>query len=119
MGCVIVIRTPCIACSYLPLLLTIAQHTLNLGFLFRGQEPTTSKVVITCSPEQWNRLLTVDAVGNSLFQELVYPFKSNPNVQIQPLYERQVIVITGQNEAVKIAKECIEKGLTKDTPVDK
>ena len=76
-------------------------------------------MVITCSPEQWNRLLTVDAVGNSLFQELTYPFKSNPNVQIQPLYEKQVIVVTGAIEAVTIAKEHIEKGLIKDTSVDK
>ena len=64
-------------------------------------------------------MLTVDAVGNSLFQELTYPFKSNPNVQIQPVYEKQVIVITGASEAVTNAKEHIEKGLMKDTPIDK
>ena len=64
-------------------------------------------------------MLTVDAVGNSLFQELTYPFKSNPNVQIQPVYDKQVIVISGASEAVTNAKEHIEKGLMKDTPIDK
>ena len=77
------------------------------------------KVVITCSPEQWNRLLTVDAGGNSLFQELCFPFKSNPNVHIQPVYEKQVIIITGASEAVVTAKEYVEKGLPKDISMDK
>ena len=76
-------------------------------------------MVITCSPEQWNRLLTVDTGGNSLFQELMFPFQSNPNVQIQPVYEKQVIVITGASEAVTVAKEHIERGLTKDISIDK
>ena len=88
-------------------------------FFYRGQGVSSTTEVITCSPEQWNRLLTVDAAGNTLFNELTFPLKANPNVQIRPVFEKQVIVITGVQEAVLVAKKLIEGSLIKHVSVDK
>ena len=63
--------------------------------------------------------MVVDGHGNSLYLELTQPFKGNPNISIQPVMDKQGILLTGTPEAVQAAKEHIGRALEKQLSVDK
>ena len=84
-------------------------------YIFRNK--SSSEIPLTT--DQWNQFFVVDSHGNSLYLEITLPFKANPNISIQPVMDRQVILLTGTQEVVQIAKEHIGKALEKQLSVDK
>ena len=65
-------------------------------------------------PDKWNKLMNVGPHGASLFQELIGPFKSNPNVTIQPLIDQLTIRFVGVRDAVWSAYSHIANQLNKE-----
>ena len=65
-------------------------------------------------PDQWNKLMNVGPHGASLFQELIGPFKSNPNVAIEPIIDQLTIRFMGVHDAVWSAYRHIANQLNKE-----
>ena len=63
--------------------------------------------------EQWNQLMTVQTSGASLYQEVISPFQSNPNVKIEIMVDKCTIKFTGEPTAVNCAYEHVLKHLNK------
>lgn len=68
-------------------------------------------------PDQWNKLMNVGPHGASIFQELIGPFKSNPNVTIRPQIDQLSIHFVGVHDAVLSAYKHIANQLNKELPV--
>ena len=68
---------------------------------------------IILTGDQWNRIIAVDAHGNSLHNELTFPFKTNPNIKIDVIMEKRGILLKGTPEAVQAAKQHIGRALEK------
>ena len=77
-----------------------------------GRPPSREeKRIMKLSPAQWNQLMCVGPRGSSLFQKLVAPFKTNPNVSIQLQTEELAIYFVGVREAVSSAYQHVQDGL--------
>ena len=76
-----------------------------------------SQKELTCSPDQWNRLVIVDQLGKRQIDELTEPFRYNPSVKIieQPLK----LIVIGLKDAVNGAYRHFFKNLNKDIKVDR
>ena len=70
--------------------------------------------LLQLQPEQWNQLMTVQPSGRSLYQEIVLPFKTNPNVAIKIVPDSYMLQISGVPAAVSGAYEHIQSQLSKD-----
>ena len=63
---------------------------------------------------QWCHLTVVQKSGTTLLQEILAPFKTNPNIDIQQQMETHSIRIHGAPEAVISAYDHITNQLKKD-----
>ena len=61
--------------------------------------------------------MTVQSSGKSLYQEIILPFKINPNVIIEILADRFMLKISGMPAAVSSAFEHVQNQLSKDLPI--
>lgn len=88
---------------------------------FRADTPTgfseQEKQILKLGPDQWNKLMNVGPHGTSLFQELIGPFKSNPNVTIQSQIDQLSIQFVGVRDAVWSAYKHIANQVNKELPV--
>ena len=76
--------------------------------------------VLKLDPNQWNTLMLVNPnSGTSLFQDVISPYKSNPNVIIQLVHENQSVKFSGKFDAVEDAYSTLKRQLNKELPVDK
>ena len=66
---------------------------------------------------QWNHLTNRDKSGTMILQEVIAPFKTNPNVDIQLQFESCGIKISGVPDAVISAYDHITGQLNKDIHV--
>ena len=70
--------------------------------------------MLPLQPEQWNQLMMVQSSGKSLYQEIILPFKTNPNVAIKIAPDSYMLQISGISAAVSSAYEHIQNQLSKD-----
>ena len=75
-----------------------------------GQE----EKALLLQPGQWNQLMKINEHGSSVFQELIVPFKCNPNVQIQSIMDQLVIRFVGVQDAVLAAYKHVADALNKE-----
>ena len=85
--------------------------------LFRLSKSKEGIQWIQLQPEQWNQLMTVQSAGKSRYQEIVFPFKSNPNVTVEILADRFMLKISGVPAAVSSVYEHVQNQLSKDLPI--
>ena len=74
------------------------------------------KVVL--SSEDWNKLMLMRPDKTSLFQQLVLPYRTNPNVYIESHDAALTICIVGMRDAVKDVKITIMSELNKEITVE-
>lgn len=74
------------------------------------------KVVL--SSEDWNKLMLMRPDKTSLFQQLVLPYRTNPNVHIESCVATLSICIVGMKEAVKDVKVTLLWELNKEITVE-
>ena len=74
------------------------------------------KVVL--SSEDWNKLMLMRPDKTSLFQQLVLPYRTNPNVYIESHDAALTIYIVGMRDAVKDVKITIMSKLNKEITVE-
>ena len=89
----------------------IFMHVLDLFFNYRHNEEMK---LLQLQPEQWNQLMTAQSSGKSLYQEIISPFKTNPNVAIKIAPDSYMLQISGVPAAVSSAYEHIRSQLSKD-----
>lgn len=63
---------------------------------------------------QWCHLTVVQKSGTTLLEEILAPFETNPNIDIQQQMETHSILICGAPEAVISAFDHITNQLNKD-----
>ena len=66
---------------------------------------------------QWNHLMTMQHNDTTFYHEIIAPFKTNPNVEIQPQMDTCSIKISGVPDAVISAYDHITSQLNKDLHV--
>ncbi len=76
--------------------------------------PQPEERLMLLQPSQWNQLMRIDQDGSSLFQQLSLPFKTNPNVTIEPLIDQRSVRFRGVPEAVFSAHEHFADTLNKE-----
>ncbi len=69
---------------------------------------------MTLQPSQWNQLMKVDHDGSSPYQQLSLPFKTNPNVKIEPVIEQHALRLVGTPEAVSTAYKHFADALNRE-----
>ena len=73
--------------------------------------------VVLCS-EDWNKLMLMRPDKTSLFQQLMLPYRTNPNVYIESHDAALTICIVGMRDAVKDVKITIMSELNKEITVE-
>ena len=73
---------------------------------------------IPLSPDIWNLFMSLHPDGSSLFKQLVRPFRSNPNIVIEPVMSTSAVLCVGLKGAVRDAKLTLVPELYKELPVD-
>ena len=73
---------------------------------------------ISVSPEKWNVFMSTHPDGSSLFKQLVRPFRTNPNVVIEPVTSTLKVSCVGLKVAVRDAKLALASELYKELLVD-
>ena len=86
------------------------------GHLLHPAEHT--QVLFSLSAAQCNLLTAVNPGGSSLYQELIRPFKSNPNVKIELLLAEVSIQFSGQRAAVEDAQSYFKSYLQRHIPIE-
>ena len=79
-----------------------------------------SDVSLSLTASQWNQLVTVkEETGQSLYQDLLRPYKGNPNIHIEKRESPFTLIIVGVQVAVESARECFMEKLDKKIAVDR
>ena len=71
---------------------------------------------LTCSPEQWNRIIVVNQHGQRELDDLTAPFKFNPAVRI--IEQPMKLTFIGIKDAVETAYHHINKHLNRETKLE-
>ena len=79
---------------------------------------TDTHKVIQLTSVQWNLLTAFDSAGSSLYQEVVQPFKTNPNVKVELLLDEVAVHFTGKQDAVESAHRHFNINLQRHVPVE-
>ena len=74
--------------------------------------------MIQLTSAQWNLLTAVNSAGSCLYQEVVQPFKTNPNVKVELLVDKVAIHFTGKQDAVESAHSHFSTNLQRHVPVE-
>lgn len=82
-------------------------------------DPDRYDKIMKLDGQQWNSLMLVNTGGTSQFQEIMALFKSNPNVNITPLYDEMKIKFAGTFDAVECAYGFLQTSLKKEINFDK
>ena len=61
--------------------------------------------------------MTVQPSGKSLYQEIILPFSSNPNVTIESLPDRFMLRISGVPAAVSSGYDHVQRQLSKNLQI--
>ena len=85
-----------------------------LFYYCRGIPPGGNIKLLKLPPEQWNQLMTVQTSGTSVYQDIIFPFRSNPNVKIEIEAGSCTLHITGEPNAVNSAYEHVLNHLSKE-----
>jgi hypothetical protein len=75
--------------------------------------------VMKLLPGQFNRLMVVGPEGTNLLEDLITPYKDNPNISIQPALKERVLEFTGKGETVQSALKYFRAQLKKDLEIDR
>ena len=79
-----------------------------------------SDVSLSLTASQWNQLVTVkEETGQSLYQDLLRPYKGSPNIHIEKRESPFTLIIVGVQVAVESARECFMEKLDKKIAVDR
>ena len=70
-------------------------------------------------PGQWNRLMMVGPGNTTLLEDMIIPYKDNPNITIHPVLEEKVLRFTGRDETVQSAFKYFTVQLKKDLEIDR
>ena len=70
------------------------------------------------SVDSWNKFMSLRPDGSSLFQQLIQPFHSNPNVEIHTDMATSEVILVGFKVAVQDTKQSIASEICKVIPVD-
>ena len=73
--------------------------------------------MLSLNSGQWNQLMARQPNGTILYQEVVSPFKANPNVTIEAEIANCAIKIAGTPEAVSIALDHVKSYLYKELQI--
>ena len=84
---------------------------------FEATLSSYSEKVFTCSPSQWNQLVMVNQHGHREMDDLVTPFKYNPNVFIHEKPPMNLVFV-GTTEAVNSAFDYFSSSLNKELSID-
>ena len=85
--------------------------------IYRESKSDEGIKLLQLQPEQWNQLMTVQPSGRNLYQEIVSPFGTNPNVTIESLADNFAIKISGIPAAVSSAYEHVQHQMNKDIQI--
>ena len=92
---------------------------LYYGFLFFSAVVAEKfKDVIQLSSAECNLLTAINSAGSSLYQQLIQPFKANPNVKIELVLSEVAVHFTGEQEAVKSAHSHFRDNLQRHIPIE-
>ena len=72
---------------------------------------------VSLDQNEWNHLTVMDKSGTMILHEVIAPFKTNPNVDIQLQFKSCGIKISGVPDAVDSAYDHITGQLNKDIHV--
>ena len=72
---------------------------------------------IMLSPDKWNLFMSSHPDGSNLFKQLVRPFRSNPNIEIEPVMSTSEVLCVGLKGAVRDAKLTLVPELYKELSV--
>ena len=84
-------------------------------FLFRDRAKEVK--VLNLDSRQWNQLMTMQPNGTSLYQEVVSPFKANPNIMIETEITSCAIKMSGTPEAVSSALDHVKSYIYKELQI--
>ena len=73
---------------------------------------------ITLSPDKWNLFMSLHPDGSNLFKQLIRPFRSNPNIVIEPVISNSEVLCVGLKGAVRDAMLTLVPELYKELSVD-
>ena len=95
----------------------------------QGKAPSSKNSGIDCDnyeeelklePKQWNTLMMVkEGSSTTLFQEIMSPYKTNPNVMATPDYGQMFVKFKGKLEAVEDARKFLKKHLKQELFLDR
>ena len=74
--------------------------------------------IISLSSEKWNLIMSLHPDGSNLFKQLIRPFRSNPNVVIEPVMSTAEVYCVGLRGAVRDAKLALVSELYKEITFD-
>ena len=74
--------------------------------------------IISLSSEKWNLIMSLHPDGSYLFKQLIRPFRSNPNVVIEPVMSTAEVYCVGLRGAVRDAKLALVSELYKEITFD-
>lgn len=86
---------------------------------FEVRAKNTTCEVMKLLPGQWNRLMIVGPADTTLLEDLITPYKDNPNISIQPMLAEKVLQFTGKEETVQSALKYFAVQLKRDLEVDR
>lgn len=78
------------------------------------KSPSAEERLMALQPTQWNQLMKVEHDGSSHFQQLSAPFKTNPNVRIEPQINEHSLRFVGSCDAVISAYKHFSDALNKE-----
>lgn len=91
---------------------------VTLLFLCRAVHTQDIQDTIHLNSTQCNLLTAIRPSGTSLYQELMQPFKANPNVKIELLLAEVSLCFTGKKDAVESASSHFSAHLQQLIPVE-
>lgn len=81
----------------------------------RSQGTTTQDLELL--PEQWNRLMVIGPKKTTLLEDLIASYNDNPNVTVQPAFDKKVIQFTGEEKTVQSARKYLAAQLKKELEI--
>ena len=99
--------------------LTCAAPDADTLALFKDESiACLDEEIISLSSDKWNLIMSLHPDGSNLFKQLIRPFRSNPNVVIEPVMSTAEVSCVGLRGAVRDAKLALVSELYREITFD-
>lgn len=97
----------------------IPKRTHSTEYESREEVIAHHSEAIKLLPEQWNRLMIVGPAKMTLLEDMITPYKDNPNITIQPVIGDMLLQFTGKEETVQSALKYFAAQLKREIEIDR